>query len=381
MEIVENQTIPKPTFKQNIFIKSYLGVDSFGVQIDIAEMSDLIAVMKKDPTFVSDYLIQKGAKLVNADKLKKAIEKSKNIVDSETLDSETPLEEKEMNPTQTEKFYTIKEIGEKLSVHHSAVLRWIQQGKLKGKKKDSKWIIKEKDFITFQSKRNNKEVVENKEYHNESLSETTKKMGISEDVLVHLIGNKEFYSPDFSINQVFNKMEEKHSYRQINSALINLSNKGKYVEKVLGKRGIYKLSEDSQKKAEIEEAKNYDTNLSVPNDVIKDFAKHRKDNFSINNICRIYPKAKMRSVAKCLQKGHELVEKVSHGIYRFKIISHTETVDSKPNHVEKLEIKVAKVPNSAEEIKAAVNILRFYPSDSSVQSVLSDLAGRLASLI
>ncbi len=45
-----------------------------------------------------------------------------------------------------ERFYTVQEVAEKLSVHEETVRRWIKSGKLKAERFGRAWRIRESDL-------------------------------------------------------------------------------------------------------------------------------------------------------------------------------------------------------------------------------------------
>ena len=216
------------SYKQNIYIKGYLGLNSFDLNIDKEEMTYLIQEMKKDSKFVCEYLIQKGAKIVNQNRYNRA---SQNLIGKK-------------DPSN-DKFYTIRQIAEKTSVVGSTVMRWIQHGHLKGKKSGVKWLVEKTEFEKFMSKRN-KETTDTSE-----TKSSDKRTGVSTSVLLHVMQNKKIYQGVFSINEVWKNMESDYSFEQVNSALLNLSavkkTKSNFIEKVTGRRGIFKLSDNANK--------------------------------------------------------------------------------------------------------------------------------------
>lgn len=355
------------TFRQNIYIKSVLGLDVFDLNIDRKETTYLISEMKKDPKFVCDYLVQKGAKIVNQTKFNKAIQ-GEIVVTNSTTD-----------------FYTIKEISEKLSVAGSTVLRWIQEGHLKAKKKDSRWIVEKEIFDKFREERFGENKETQKETAIESIREKTG--GISQTVLMHLIQNGEIYASDFSINEVHKNIGvEKYKFEQINSALLNLSANKKtretWVEKVAGRRGIFRLSKKAPKGSDqvapaIPHSNATNIELSLPDEIIEDFVSNFKGNtFSILDICDRYPKAKRNSVAKALQKGHRLIKKLGRGAY-----APIQTEQTSPNEQASLPAMVTTKIDSISDIKSAIRILKNMDKNITVQNAMSILAEKLCEII
>jgi excisionase family DNA binding protein len=363
------------TYKQNIYIKGYLGLNSFDLNIDKEEIGYLINEMKKDSKFVCEYLIQKGAKIMNQKRYDKA---RQNLIGKKNEENGD--------------YYTIKQISEKTSVVGSTVMRWIQNGHLKGKKSGSKWLVNKNEFDKFISDRN-KETKETKEKKMEVTQLRTKKTGISTYVLLHLMQNQKMYQGAFSIHEVWKNIGEAYSFEQINAALLNLSickkTKDNFVEKVLGRRGIFKLSKIIDK-LEIQNEENFSSEeksfseekfnvkLRRPIEVIENYTNNYFEPFSVPDICSKYPNVKRGSIAKLLQNGHSSVRKVGRGIYisnKANESAKVETISTEAAFVKSVEF------NGIADIKSAMRVLKSMDENITVQKAKSILAERLCEMV
>jgi hypothetical protein len=369
----ETTTKEPSTYKQNIYIKGYLGLNSFDLNIDKEEMGYLINEMKKDSKFVCEYLIQKGAKIMNEKRYDKA---RQNLIGKK-------------NEENNGDYYTIKQISEKTSVVGSTVMRWIQNGHLKGKKSGSKWLVNKNEFDKFISDRN-KDTKENKMEVTQLAR--TKKTGISTYVLLHLMQNQKMYQGTFSIHEVWKNIGEGYSFEQINAALLNLSickkTKDNFVEKVLGRRGIFKLSKIIDK-LEIQNEENFSSEeksfseekfngkLKRPMEVIENYTNNCFEPFSVPDICSKYPNVKRGSIAKLLQHGHSSVRKVGRGIY----ISNKTNESAKVETISTEAFVKSVEFNGITDIKSAMRVLKSMDENITVQKAKSILAERLCEMV
>lgn len=128
------------TPKQKKFIFWHLGLDVKECNLSLSDAADLIGQMKKDPKFVYDYLVRCGAKVLNPEKLQKAINKKDKSMIKKGVKTKA---EQCQELYKSDVTLTAKQIAEKVDCDLSVVYRSLS--KLDSKQKDLKQKIERKD--------------------------------------------------------------------------------------------------------------------------------------------------------------------------------------------------------------------------------------------